>query len=331
MQNTQTGRPEEGRRPKPPLIRPNVSGLAHLPSVQLRSTSFVNWTLSWVDNRWAKIPLQADGRPAAANNPHHMQTLSSAIRNAFDPQHRSDGVGIALFKELGVVGIDLDNCRNPLTGELTSTAQQILGRLSGAYTEVSVSGKGVHVLAIASYSGQRSRPAKKPADGTGIELYRAGRYFTLTGQLVQLPSRSRLRPDHDFSTELQAIYDQFLQADTEVRRPLGESLTPPPRPAQPPQGLERYMDRLLKGRTPFQREAADYFRYGCGDADHSQADFRFVLALLHVTGDDAQLTDALFRMSALYRPDKWNSSRGSSTYGWVTISNALMRRKKGRS
>jgi len=260
-----------------------------------------------------------------------MQTLSSAIRNALDPQHRSDGVGVALFKELGVGGIDLDNCRNPLTGDLTPTAQQILGRLPGAYTEVSVSGKGVHVLAVASYSGQRNRPAKKPADGTGIELYRAGRYFTLTGRVVQLPNQPPLRPDHDFSVELQAIYDQYLQTGTEVRRPTAEILTLPPRPSQPPQGLNGYIDRLLKGRTPFQREAANYFQYGCGDADHSQADFRLVLALLHVTGDDAQLTDAIFRMSALYRPDKWNSRRGASTYGWVTISNALMRRKNGRS
>jgi len=302
-----------------------------MPSAQLKSICFVNWALSWVGTRWAKIPLQADGMPTDATKPRNMQTLAGALKNALDPEHRCDGIGVALLEELRVVGLDLDNCRNPLTGELTPTAQQILGRLPGAYTETSVSGKGVHILAVATYSGQRNRPAKKPADGTGIELYRAGRYFTLTGHIVQLPNRPRLHPDHDFSAELQGIYDQYLQPGTEVRRPSAQRPTRPARTSQPPKGLKGYIDRLLKGPTPFQREAAEYFLYGCGDADHSQADFRLVLALLHITGDDALLTDAIFRMSALYRPEKWNSRRGSSTYGWLTIGNALMRRKKGRT
>lgn len=332
LQKVQSEWSRNGRPTKPPLIRPNVSGLAHLPPVQLEFPCFVNWTLAWVGNRWAKLPLQADGRPASATNPQHMQTLAGALKNTFDSEHRCDGIGVGLLEELGVVGIDLDNCRNPTTGELTPTAQDILGRLPGAYAEVSVSGTGIHILVVGSYAGQRTRPAKKPADGTGIELYPAGRYFTLTGRLVQLPNRPRMRPGHDFSAELQAIYDQYFQAGIEeVRSPSAQPPTRPPRLNQQPRGQESVIDRLLKSKSSFHQETAGYFLYGSGNMNHSQADFRLVLALLHLTDDDPNLTDAIFRMSALYRPEKWNSSRGDSTYGWVTINNALMRRRNGSS
>ena len=54
-----------------------------------------------------------------------------------------DGIGFQLGDSY--VGIDLDRCRNPKTGEIESQATEIIGRLS-SYAEISPSGTGIHIL-----------------------------------------------------------------------------------------------------------------------------------------------------------------------------------------
>jgi len=54
------------------------------------------------------------------------------------------------------VGIDLDKCRNPETGELEPEAQEIVRRMD-SYTEVSPSGTGVHIYVIGTKPEGRCR------------------------------------------------------------------------------------------------------------------------------------------------------------------------------
>src|SRR5206468_7814503 len=85
---------------------------------------------------------------------------------------KADGVGIVLGD--GLVGVDLDHCRDPETGAIAPWAQTVIATLD-SYTEVSPSGTGLHVLlhGESAISGRRKGP---------IEMYADGRYFTVTGQ-----------------------------------------------------------------------------------------------------------------------------------------------------
>jgi AAA domain len=69
-------------------------------------------------------------------------------------------------------GIDLDHCRNPATGALEPWAQHIVNALA-SYTEVSPSGRGVHLYV-------KGRLAGKGHKCGPIELYDRERYFTVT-------------------------------------------------------------------------------------------------------------------------------------------------------
>ena len=60
-----------------------------------------------------------------------------------------------------------------------------------------------------------------------------------------------------------------------------------------------------------------------GYKSHSEADAALCQILIGWTQGDAIQTDRLFRQSALYRADKWDTARGASTYGAVTIAFAL--------
>jgi primase-polymerase (primpol)-like protein len=70
------------------------------------------------------------------------RTAASAVASVY-----YDGVGFVLGD--GVVGIDLDDCRDPVTGEITPEAQEIVRRLH-SYTEVSPSGTGLHIFVFAN-------------------------------------------------------------------------------------------------------------------------------------------------------------------------------------
>jgi hypothetical protein len=73
-------------------------------------------------------------------------------------------------------GIDLDNCRDPVTGVLSDLAQETLDRVEG-YAEVSPSGTGIKIFTYTNLDGSRT---KKEA---GVELYKERRYFTVTGHV----------------------------------------------------------------------------------------------------------------------------------------------------
>jgi putative DNA primase/helicase len=86
-----------------------------------------------------------------------------------------DGIGMTLGAD--VQGIDLDDCRDPETGELNELAQEVLAKVDG-YAEVSPSGTGIKLFAKTNLDGSRTKKEM------GVELYREGRYFTVTGQAL---------------------------------------------------------------------------------------------------------------------------------------------------
>jgi len=88
-----------------------------------------------------------------------------------------DGIGIVLGRELGMVGIDLDHCRNSATGEITSWAESIVQRID-SYTEVSPSGEGLRILCKANWPDHGRKRGM-------VEAYSEGRYLTMTGAHVQ--------------------------------------------------------------------------------------------------------------------------------------------------
>ena len=122
---------------------------------------------------WAKLPMTASGRAASSTNPATWTTFDDAC-DAFIVGD-FDGIGLVLGDD--IQGVDLDDHRDPTTGELSSLAQELLERVDG-YAEVSPSGTGIKLFSRTNLDASR---ASKDA---GVELYRAGRYFTVTGQAI---------------------------------------------------------------------------------------------------------------------------------------------------
>ena len=92
------------------------------------------------------------------------------------------GIGFVLTGD-GIVGIDLDDCRDPSNGAIKNWAKEVIDYLP-TYSEVSPSGTGVKLFVRGVLPEKFNKRYVRP-DGDGeVEIYREGRYFTVTGQRV---------------------------------------------------------------------------------------------------------------------------------------------------
>ena len=123
---------------------------------------------------WAKVPFGIDGKPASSTDPRTWTTYAAA--SGAYMLYDFDGLGIVLGDDLH--GIDLDDCRDPVTGKLTDFAQEVLDKVDG-YAEVSPSGTGIKIFSHTNLDSSRTKKE------FGVELYRDGRYFTVTGHQLE--------------------------------------------------------------------------------------------------------------------------------------------------
>ena len=124
-----------------------------------------------------KVPLVAtlSGAVYAASSTDEAtwRTYEDAYNAWLENEWSFAGVGRVIRAEEDLVGVDLDKCLDPESGELTPWAKAMLERLD-SYAEISPSGTGVKVWVRAPST---TRAHVKP----GLEVYPRGRYFTVTG------------------------------------------------------------------------------------------------------------------------------------------------------
>jgi hypothetical protein len=147
-----------------------------IPSTLKALPQWVPWDLELRDGKWAKIPKNPrNGENAKANDAGTWGTFEEAF--TFHQAHGTSGIGFEFSAAHPFVGIDLDDCRDPDTGDLTELAQEMLARFT-TYAEISPSGTGIKLIGI----------GRLPASGKNfgnIEVYDRGRYFALTGERLQ--------------------------------------------------------------------------------------------------------------------------------------------------
>lgn len=169
---------------------------------------WVLWRYDERKGKQTKVPYQPTGKKASTTSPMTWSTFED-VKAAYE-NGGFDGIGFVFTKECGITGVDLDHCRDPLTGEIDHWAKTYLDRLN-SYSEISPSGEGVHILINAILLGDVDG-RKKNLEGdvyrpkAAIEIYSHGRYFTITGTcLCEYPSTIEPRQE-----ELTAIFEEVF-------------------------------------------------------------------------------------------------------------------------
>lgn len=152
-----------------------------LPNALTARRQWVAWRFEQRADKWTKVPLNPlTGRRASATDPQSWLRFVEVLERGRVTDVA--GIGFVFAGDDPFVGIDLDGCRDPLTGILEPWAAEIVADLD-SYTECSPSGTGVHVIV------KGTLPENVQGRRSGrIEVYASARFFTMTGH--RLPDTS---------------------------------------------------------------------------------------------------------------------------------------------
>jgi len=244
-----------------------------------------------------KVPVDPrTGRNASVTDPSTWGTYEEAT--AAVQKHKLQGVGFVFTGNDPYVGVDLDKCRDPQTGKVAEWAQEIVQSLA-SFTEVSPSGTGLHIIVKGCWPPGANR--KGP-----VEVYSQDRYFTVTGDVVDLR-----RTIAERTPELENLRLKHFGPAQKVRQPL------PVRPKPEAPGSMTDAQIIALGQ-----DSANNAKFAALWAGVWQRHFpspsEAVLSLLNMlaqyAGRDRERVDRLFRQSGLYTP-KWDEKRGDTTWG----------------
>lgn len=157
---------------RPPIIE-NIPG---------QLTERPQWVCWRVLERKGKKPTKVPYTPgterrASSTDLMTWRTFEEALAayEAGEPPY--DGIGFVFCSADPFVGIDLDGCRDPETGEVTTWAQKVVDAFSEVgYVEASPTGTGIHIIV----RGVLEEAVKTQH----VEMYGQSRFFTITGEVL---------------------------------------------------------------------------------------------------------------------------------------------------
>jgi putative DNA primase/helicase len=289
--------------PDPPDPFPNL--LATLKQIP----NWIRWKLEERDGKQTKVPyVVGTNRPAAINNPADWVRFRTAIADV-STINGSEGLGFVIngkAAELGLVGFDIDGCRNPQTSEITDWAWRLIKCLH-SYTEVTPSGTGVRVWVIGELPEGRRVFTISPSAGYGdkvrIEVFSQGRYFTITGDRVGDATDIEKRDLSEAYRLCDEIKRQFPSANkTTEPGSVTDGDAGPVRIKHTGRVITTKLHLLLHGNITQDRPFV--IDDGMGNSleypSHSEADLALA-TWLAIDGKDAGGIAEAFRESSLYR------------------------------
>lgn len=287
----------------------DISLFDNIPDEPKAWCQWVGWRLEQRDGKSTKVLYNVrTGDRAKSNDPQTWSTFAEVI--AAYQCGGFTGIGFVLSLDDPFVFVDLDKCRDPETGRLEPWAAEIVTRLE-SYTEVSPSGRGVHILT------KGTLPAGGRHHGR-VEMYDSLRYFTMTGvHIGGTPTTIEER-----TIELAGLHAEVFGAPIPTNH----------RGAASEGKANGHTNSLSDGeiieRAKSAKNGEKFTQLWVGDTvgypSPSEADLALCAHLAFWCGTDSARIDRLFRTSQLYRK-KWDEKHfgDGRTYGEATIAKTL--------
>ena len=251
-------------------------------------------------NHIGKIPIDPkNGNNASSTNPDTWSDFDTAVKAAVN----FSGIGF-MFSDSPYFGVDIDGIEQELKdhidGEINIVTEFIEALQS--YSELSPSGKGLHILCKGSLpSGGRRKG--------NVEMYDSGRFFTVTGNHF-----GRYKNISECTEKIKALHEKYIGGSREpVPFSGGEEKS-----TMTADEIIATASNAKNGAKFAALFSGDYSAYG----SQSEADMAFCNMLAFWTNRNAALMDEIYRKSGLMR-DKWERQQSGSTYGALTIKKAI--------
>ena len=280
----------------------------NIPQELKNNASFCVWKLEKRKGKATKVPYDPrTGQLARTNDAATFSDFGTAMK-AY-AMGGWDGIGYRVSEGIGA--IDIDHCIRE-DGSLNDVAASILGIFSDAYFERSPSGTGLRGFFRLSpdfaydktiyYINNRRH---------GLEVYLPGttnRFVTVTGDEFRAGTVTRN------DEALQTLLDTFMKRKNQVSN----------RTIEPCSYLtdEQVISHASSSESGEKFKALMEGRWEEGYDSQSDADMALVSILAFWCGNVEEQIDRIFRSSGLMR-DKWDRQTGDTTYGQITIRNAV--------
>src|SRR6516164_6680229 len=287
---------------------------------------WVVWRWKWREGtngkpgKWTKEPYRPrePSRPAKVNDSSTWGTFDEAL--AVYRAGRADGIGFVFAEDDPYCGVDLDDCRDPATGEVAGWARPLVADLD-SYSERSPTGTGAKVYLRARHAG----PGHRLKYATGeVEVYDKARFFAVTGRRLD----GSPVEVNDRQEQLLGVWQTVLDAQPPRKARARRKARPPA--AQPQAALLGPLtdEQVIEKASACRRSGGAFKRLWAGDTsghgdDDSSADLALCNYLRFWSGDRDQV-DRLFRQSGLMR-DKWDATHSGDgrSYGEMTLDKAM--------
>ena len=281
---------------------------------------WVCWRYEDRNGKPTKPPIDAKSNGqlayAKSNDPETWSDFDTACATA--ARLKLEGIGLNVWENDGLAGLDLDHVLDPETGKLEPLAVEVLDRFKDTYTEISPSGTGLRIWC----KGKPQRSGKCVGTVKWLEVYSypSNRYLTVTGN-HWTGSATTVTEQQE---ALDWLHGRFMRQD-ETASTEKEKQSPPSVDAS--LDLDD-VELLNKARNAKNGSAFDALWSGDlsgHNGDASAADMALLNALAFWTGKDAPRMDRLFRQSGLMRPkwDEVHDPSGQRTYGQMTLDKAM--------
>lgn len=294
-------RSDKGRPAKPIALAVKPSGI---PRELTDLDQWVVWQYTWKNDDWTKPPYDAktDGLASTTNGTTwcDYQTALAAYRKG-----EWDGIGFVPTPEAGIVGIDLDHCRDKDTGKVEKWAQEYIDRLD-TYTELSPSREGFRLFLVGTKPGARCKKGDiEIYNGLTAEGKQGGRFLTITGHHVDgTPTTINRRPE-----AIASFYSSVFSTNGDGKAATTARKIGTPSKNGKATGNSGLTDHDVLSRMLSSKHCDKASKLWRGDTagyvSHSEADAALCSYLAFWTGKDTEQIDRLFRRSGLMRP-KWD-------------------------
>lgn len=130
------------------------------------------------NGKTTKVPIDANTGQLGKSND---ESTWASFQTALDSINKFNCDGIGFYFKPPYFGIDLDDVRNDIDRYLKDDDDDNLVAefvdLMGSYSEVSVSGNGIHIIA----KGELPEGGRRKGN---VEVYDSGRFFVMTGKAI---------------------------------------------------------------------------------------------------------------------------------------------------
>lgn len=280
----------------------------NIPTELKQNASFCLWKKEKRGGRVTKVPYNPNnGTMAKTNDASTFSDFATAMK-AY-AMGGWDGIGYRVSEGIGA--IDIDHCIRE-DGTLNDVAASILGFFPNSYFERSPSGTGLRGFFKLSpdfaydktvyYINNRKH---------GLEVYLPGttnRFVTVTGDMYRAGAVER--NDEGLATTLDTFMKRKTATTTSTVEPCSY-LTD-----------EQVMQHALKSESGEKFKALYNGQWEELYDSQSDADMALVSMLAFWCGNVEEQIDHIFRESGLMC-EKWDRHTGDSTYGQITIRNAV--------